>query len=104
MGSTGDAMEYVLLSMLEGHHACVACPPMDLSEIDALALHLQVNAIERSTSKAYVTGAHDYVNFCILHVLPLDPTPSLHCLLIAIHCLRSKISYWGSPLPPGHVS
>ena len=69
-------MECVLLSALGGRHAHVARPPMDLAEMDALALHLQVNAIERSTSKGYATGARDYVNFCILHALPLDPTPT----------------------------
>jgi hypothetical protein len=24
----------------------------------------------------YATGARDYINFCIAHSLPLDPTPS----------------------------
>ena len=49
---------------------------MDLAYLDARALYLQVNAIEQSTSKNYATGARDYINFCILHSLPLDPTPT----------------------------
>jgi hypothetical protein len=49
---------------------------MGLADLDARALYLQVNALERSTSKSYATGARDYINFCILHSLPLDPTPT----------------------------
>ena len=49
---------------------------MDLDDLDAWTLHLQVNSIERSTSKNYATGARDYINFCILHSLPLNPTPT----------------------------
>jgi hypothetical protein len=71
-------MERVLLSTLGGQHTAprVPCPPMEISDIDARALHLQVNSIERSTSKNYATGARDYINFCIMHSLPLDPTPT----------------------------
>jgi hypothetical protein len=49
---------------------------MELADLDAHALYLQVNSIERSTSKNYASGARDYINFCILHSLPLDPTPT----------------------------
>ena len=49
---------------------------MELADLDTCALHLQVNSIERSMSKNYSTGARDYINFCILHSLPLDPTPT----------------------------
>ena len=49
---------------------------MDLADLDACALYLQVNSIECLTSKNYATGAHDYINFCMLHSLPLDPTPT----------------------------
>jgi hypothetical protein len=49
---------------------------MEISDIDARALHLQVNSIKRSTSKNYATGARDYINFCIRHSLPLNPTPT----------------------------
>jgi hypothetical protein len=49
---------------------------MELADLDARALHLQVNSIERSTLKNYATGACDYINFCILHSLPLDPSPT----------------------------
>ncbi|KAF8228045.1 hypothetical protein L208DRAFT_1293556 [Tricholoma matsutake] len=55
---------------------------MDLADLDACALYLQVNAIECSTSKNYATGARDYINFCILHSLPLDPTlTTLSCYI-----------------------
>ena len=49
---------------------------MDLADLDAYALHLQINSIEHSTSKNYAMGAQDYINFCILHSLPLDPMPT----------------------------
>ena len=70
-------MEGVLLAILGGHEGAShrACPRMDLSLIDQEVLHLQVNAIEKSTVNGYATGAHDYINFCITHSLPLDPTP-----------------------------
>ncbi len=52
-----------------------ARPVFPLSKIDALVSLLQANAIERSTVKAYRTGARDYIYFCTQHNLPLDPTP-----------------------------
>ncbi|KAF9470320.1 hypothetical protein BDN70DRAFT_985587 [Pholiota conissans] len=48
---------------------------MDLADLDQRALLLQVNAIEKSTTMGYSTGARDYVSFCLSHQLPLDPTP-----------------------------
>jgi hypothetical protein len=71
-------MERVLLSALGGKRtsARVPRPPMELADLDARALHLQVNSIERSTSKHYATGARDYINFCILHSLLLPTTLS----------------------------
>jgi hypothetical protein len=59
MGVIASAMERVLLSTLGGQRTtpCVACPPMDLADLDAHALHLQANAIEQSTSQNYATGA-----------------------------------------------
>ena len=71
-------MERVLLNALGGKRTAprVPRPPMELADLDARALYLQVNSIERSTSKNYATGARDYINFCILHSLPLDPTPT----------------------------
>lgn len=50
-------------------------PVLTLSEIDQRLLRLQVNSIESSTRQGYLTGAKDYVLFCIRHNLPLDPTP-----------------------------
>ena len=71
-------MERVLLNAMGGKSTTprVPRPPMELGDLDARALYLQVNSIERSTSKNYATGARDYINFCILHSLPLDPTPT----------------------------
>lgn len=70
-------MEGVLLSALGGQHCSpqIVCPPMDPADIDSRALHLQINAIKCSTAKGYATGAHDCLNFCIMHHLPLNPTP-----------------------------
>ena len=77
-GAFAGTMERVLLSALGGQKtgAHVPHPPMDLADLDACTLFLQVNSIEHSTSKGYATGAQDYINFCILHSLPLDPTPT----------------------------
>jgi hypothetical protein len=82
-------MESVLLSALGGRRTAprVPRPPMELADLDARALHLQVNSIERSTSKHDATGARDYINFCILHSLPLDPTPSTLSRYIAYSSL-----------------
>lgn len=82
-------MERVLLSALGGQSTAprVHHPPMNLADLDARTLHLQVNSIERSTSKNYATGARDYINFCILHSLPLDPTPTTLSRYIAYSSL-----------------
>jgi hypothetical protein len=52
-------MERVLLNVLGGKEATprVPRPPMELADLDARALYLQINSIERSTSKNYATGA-----------------------------------------------
>ncbi len=72
-------MEGVLLSALGGqgkrHHASRAHPRMDLNDLDNRTLWLQVNSIEKSTIKGYTTGGRDYLNFCLTHSLPIDPTP-----------------------------
>ena len=72
-------MEGVLLSALGGRrsscHSSRAHPPMDLSDLDSHTLWLQVSSIEKSTSKGYATGARDYLHFCFMHSLPIDPTP-----------------------------
>ena len=41
-------------------------PHFSLEEIDRYASFLQHSAIEKSTSKVYKTGAHDYIYFCYL--------------------------------------
>lgn len=48
---------------------------MALDDLDSWVLHLQTNAIEKTTAAVYATGARDYINFCLSHHLPLDPTP-----------------------------
>jgi hypothetical protein len=72
-------MEGVLLSALGGHErpkrASRVRPPMDLADLDQRTLMLQVGSIELSTTKGYATGARDYLNFCISHSLPINPTP-----------------------------
>ena len=75
-------MEHVLLSALGGHHTCSMHPPMDLGELDALTLHLQINTIDWSTSKAYATGGVIMWGFaCYMHC-HLIPLP-LHSHYIA---------------------
>lgn len=69
-------MEAVLLSVLgEGSASRTPRPRMSLADVDARTRYLQANAIERSTSNNYATGARYYLNFCLKHSLPLDPTP-----------------------------
>jgi hypothetical protein len=52
-----------------------AHPLMDLSLLHTCTEYLQVHSIETSTAKNYRTGARDYIQFCIKHSLPLNPTP-----------------------------
>src|SRR5882757_3846910 len=89
MGAFASVMERVLLSALGGLPSAprVARPPMDLADLDTRTLSLQVNSIEHSTSKNYATGARDYINFCLRHSLPLDPTPTTLSRYIAYSSL-----------------
>ena len=50
-------------------------PPMPLSVLDERVSHLTANAIEQSTKKGYSTGVKSYIRFCLIHNLPLNPTP-----------------------------
>lgn len=72
-------MESIILTALGGRvdddRARVRRPVLTLSQIDQRLLRLQVHSIEASTRQGYLTGAKDYVLFCIRHNLPLDPTP-----------------------------
>lgn len=72
-------MEGVLLTALGGHGrptcSFYARHPMDLRDLDHRTLWLQASSIEKSTVKGYTTGARDYLNFCMMHSLPIDPTP-----------------------------
>ena len=52
-----------------------AHPSLKLEDLDARVSHLQAHALEKSTIGGYSTSAHDYIRFCHLHQLPLDPTP-----------------------------
>jgi hypothetical protein len=57
-----------------------------LSSLGELAphrvLHLQTHALEKSTVGGYSTGICDYLHFCRLHRLSLDPTPlTLSCYI-----------------------
>ena len=68
-------MESVLLNALGGSSLKKTRPPMALDELDSRAVHLQVNAIEKSTAMGYATGARDYISFCLSHNLSIEPTP-----------------------------
>jgi hypothetical protein len=77
-------MERVLLAALGGTRGRNSSRPgMPLSDLDARVLTLQINSIEKSTAKNYLTGARDYISFCTKHNLPLDPTPTTLCRYIA---------------------
>jgi hypothetical protein len=70
-------MEGVLLAALGGTRGQNSSrPAVPLSDLDARALTLQINAIEKSTAKNYATGARDYISFCMRHNIPLEPTPT----------------------------
>ena len=47
---------------------------MDIAEIDNHLVYLQANAIKKSPVHGYAVGTRDYIQFCLLHHLPLDPT------------------------------
>jgi hypothetical protein len=69
-------MEGMLLSALGGSFSPrKARPTMDLADLDNRTVHLQVNAIEKSTVNGYATGARDYITFCLNHSLSIEPTP-----------------------------
>ena len=68
-------MEGVLLSCLGEPAPRRARPHVKLDDLDARVLHLQAHALEKSTVGGYSTGARDYLHFCRLHQLPLEPTP-----------------------------
>jgi hypothetical protein len=68
-------MEGVFLSCLGEPTPRRARPPLKLGDLDARVFHLQSHALEKSTVGGYLTGAHDYLRFCRLHHLPIDPTP-----------------------------
>ena len=68
-------MEGVLLSILGEPAPRLARPSLKLEDLDARVSHLQNHALEKSTVGGYSTGARDYLRFCRIHHLPLDPTP-----------------------------
>ena len=68
-------MEGMLLNPLGDRTPRPARPPLKLEDLDARVSHLQAHALERSTLGGYSTGARDYIRFCRLHHIPLDPTP-----------------------------
>lgn len=71
-------MEGVLLNLLGGNVGSLAHhsrPVVRLSDLDDRLALLQSNALDQSTVRGYAIGARDYLRFCLLHHLPLDPTP-----------------------------
>ena len=78
-------MEGVLLSTLgrPKKFSGSARPPMPLTVLDEHVCFLQANAIEKSTSGGYATGARDYIKFCLSHGISLDPTPETLARYIA---------------------
>ena len=80
-------MEGVLLKGLGELAPRSARPPARLQDLDARVLHLQMHALEKSTIGGYSTGARNYVRFCKIHHLPLDPTPQTLSRYIAFTSL-----------------
>jgi hypothetical protein len=76
-------MEGVFLKDLGELAPRSARPPVSLEDLDARVLHLQTHALERSTISGYSTGARDYIRFCLIHHLPLDPIPQTLARYIA---------------------
>ena len=70
-------MEELLLTVLlrGSRFRPVARPQLSLVAIDEQIAFLHVHAIETSTRRNYTTGARDYILFCSIHGIPLDPTP-----------------------------
>lgn len=68
-------MERVLLKVIGGLSRKTIRQPMSSSDLDAWTLHVQTESIEKSTASCYAMGARDYLNFCLAHNLPIDPTP-----------------------------
>jgi hypothetical protein len=75
-------MEGVLLDHLGELAPRSARPSLRLEDLDARVLHLQSHALKKSTIGGYSTGARDYVRFCQIHRIPLNPTPqTLSCYI-----------------------
>ena len=82
-------MEGHLLSFLSrAPRRPVARPSLPLSAIDEHIALLHAHAIEPSTRRNYSTGARDYILFCSIHGLPLDPTPLTIARYVAYTSLR----------------
>ena len=80
-------MEGVFLNSLGELAPRVARPPLKLLDLDTRVLHLQSHTIEKSMIGRYSTGARDYIRFCQLHHIPLDPTPQTLSRCIAFTSL-----------------
>lgn len=49
-------------------------------------LHLQINVIEKTIVANYATDACTYIDFCLSHKLPLNPTTeTLSCYVVSIY-------------------
>ncbi|KAF8811719.1 hypothetical protein BYT27DRAFT_7133776, partial [Phlegmacium glaucopus] len=81
-------MERVLLAALGEPSPRLARPSLELEDLDARVLHLQTHSLEKSTISGYATGARDYLHFCRIHDIPLDPTPETLSRYIAFTSLN----------------
>jgi hypothetical protein len=80
-------MEGVFLDHLGELASRSARPSLRLKDLDDRVLHLQTHALEKSTISGYSTGARDYIRFCQIHHIPLDPTPQTLSRYIAFTSL-----------------
>ncbi|KAF8802616.1 hypothetical protein BYT27DRAFT_7055022, partial [Phlegmacium glaucopus] len=81
-------MERVLLAALGEPSPRLAHPSLELKDLDARVLHLQTHSLEKSTISGYTTGARDYLHFCRIHDIPLNPTPETLSRYIAFTSLN----------------
>ena len=80
-------MEGVFLNLLGELEPHSARPPSNIKDLDARVSHLQNHALEKSTLGGYSTGARDYLRFCLIHKIPINPTPQTLSRYIAFTSL-----------------
>ncbi|KAF8806506.1 hypothetical protein BYT27DRAFT_7067905, partial [Phlegmacium glaucopus] len=81
-------MEGVLLTALGEPTPWLVRPSLELEDLNARVLHLQTHSLEKSTISGYSTGTRDYIHFCKIHHIPLNPMPQTLSRYIAFTSLN----------------